>query len=263
MNKSISRYILAFLLVVTAVMARGQEAEPQPIGAAQKKQIVENITAGYNSWDKMSISGKLSSDMLPLSPSVKIYMERGKLVVMSISAPLVGEVARIEMDRDFLLVVNKFANTYTTASIEEIEPMCPGGLDALQNMLLARVNILGKGELTKKLAGDIEIYDKEGADWLILPNQDLETAEYVYYYLVGKERCELSRFMVIAESAEAGCAYTYNAKNTTLDFEAIFGNKRLSASLRLNLPDEKVKPLERIDLGSKYREVSRSQILRM
>lgn len=263
MNKNILRYILALLLPVTAVMARGQEAEPLPLGGLQKKEIVENITTGYNNWDKISVSGKLSSDLLPLSPSVKIYMERGTLVVMSISAPLLGEVARIEMDRDFLLVVNKFANTYTTASMEEIEPMCPGGLDALQNMLLARVNILGKGELTRKLAGDIEIYDQEGTDWLLLPNQNLETAEYVYYYLIEKESCRLSRFMVMAESAEAGCSYTYNVKNTTLDFEALFGNKRLAASLKLNLPDEKVKPLERIELGSKYREVSRSKILKM
>lgn len=263
MNKNILRYISTLLLFVTVFMAKGQEYVPQPIGEDQKEQIVDTITAGYTSWEKISISGKLSSDMLPLSPSVKIYMERGNLVVMSISAPLVGEVARIEMDRDVLLVVNKFANTYTTASIEEIEPMCPGGLDALQNMLLARVNILGKGELTKKLARDIEIYDKEGSDWLLLPNQELETADYVYYYLIGKEKCELARFMVMAENAAAGCSYTYNTKNTTLDFEALFGNKRFAASLKLNLPDEKVKPLERIELGKKYREVSRSQILRM
>ena len=263
MNKKILNCFVLVLAIFVSFQVKGQTDNPSPIPAEEKSLVVDSITSQYYDWEKLSISGKLSSSVLPVSPSIKIYMEKDKMVLISIAAPLVGEVARIEVDREKALIVNKFANTFTTMLMEEIEPMCPGGLQALQNLFLGRINILGEGELSKKNEKDIEIYNSGVSRWLVLPNQDLENAEYVYYYTVTRASGLLDRFVVETDGAQAGCIYGWNAKNTTIEFDARLGSHTLGGTLKLNLPDDSAKPMNRLELGSKYKEVSPYQILRL
>lgn len=210
------------------------------------------------------MSGKLSSPMLPVTASLKIYMEKDRLTVIAVSAPLIGEVARIEIDPNEALIVNKMKNTYTTVEMERIEPVCPGGLSALQNMLLGRINILGKGELNKKNSADLNIYDT-GTSWTLLPEQDLENADFVYLYTLTKSPLQLERMIVITESGfgEAECDYVWGKKDLTLNLTVDMGGKAMEASVKLNEPDSKTKKMERIQLNSKYKRVDARGILKM
>ena len=136
MNKKLAYFLIFSLCAWFVLPTKAQNEIPVAVDKKVKSTVIDSITAGYDSWTEVSMSGKLSSSILPVSPSVKIYMEKGKLVEISVSAFLVGEVARIEVDTKGALIVNKMNDTYTTVSNDRIESVCPGGLEVLQNLLL-------------------------------------------------------------------------------------------------------------------------------
>lgn len=266
MIKKIFSFLVFLMLAPVGFDLNAQDDIPEPIGSCEKMAIVESIAEGYTPWKEISMSGKLSSSLLPISPSVKIYMEKGKLVVISVSAPLIGEAARIEIDNQQALVVNEISNTYITLSGDQIESVCPGGLEVLQNLILGRITILGSGELTKKDADKLEIYEVLQGDLLVLPNQDLENASYVYMYYVNPETLTLDRFVVMAEEGigNVDVSYVWGNKDMIMNFESeISYGRPLQAVLKLNNPDTSVKRISRIELGSKYRKVGFRDILKM
>lgn len=255
---------LAVCLLFAPCLYAQSEEEPIPVNEAEKQLIIDSVSANYTAWDRISMTGKLSSPMLPLTASVKVYMEKGKLVVITVSAPLVGEAARIEIDPEQSIVVNKMKNTFATVRMEEIEPMFPGGLEMIQNLLLGRVTILGNGELNSSDADKLQIYSASEEDWMLLPDQDIENAPYVYLYLLDKENLELDRFTVLAQNGEgeADCFYARDKKTTTIDMSAGFGSKGLNATLRLNNPDASPKPIQRFDPTSKYRQTDLKGVMK-
>lgn len=237
--------------------AYGQEInDPVPVETEVRQEIVDSVSSSYYDWNTLSMSGKLSSPLLPMSVSTKVYMERGKLLIITLSAPLVGEAGRIEIDTEQALVVNKMNNSFISIGMEEIEPMCPGGLQALQNLLLGRVTLLGEGQLDASNAGGIQIYSADDDTWMLLPNQDIESAPYVYFYTLDKTSLMLDRFAVLSQSgnSEVDCFYTWDKKNYTINFENVLNGKGMEATLRLNYPDDVAKPVQRMELSKKYRQ---------
>ena len=265
MNKTAKLLMLILMVLIGNMSASADDTDLEAIPAPLKNEVVDSISAKYYDWKEVSMSGKLSTPMLPISASVKIYMEKDRLIVISVSAPLIGEAARIEIDPDQALVVNKLKNTYTTIETERIETICPGGLTAVQNLLLGRINIMGSGELSSSNSDQVEIYGNNPGLWTILPNQDLENAEYVYFYTVSTGSLLLDRFIVLSqdETGRVDCNYAWGNKDYTLNFEAVFHGRSLVASLKLNNPDSNPKKISRIDLKSKYKEVDIYGILRM
>lgn len=258
--------ILTLCGMLGSATAAGQDVNNIiPVDTALRQQIVDTVTAGYTDWDTMSISGKLSSPMLPITATVKVYMEKDELVVITVSAILVGEAARIEIDREQAVIINKLKGTYTTVLTEDIEPMLPGGLTAIQNMLLGRITLLGEGTLTPALADRLQIYDAGEGGWMLLPEQDIENSPFVYFYTVDPLSYLLKRFAVLAQSgeAEADAYYTWSGSNTTVDLVAVMGEKKMEASLRLNKPDMVTKKIQRMeDIDSRYRRTDLKGLLK-
>lgn len=268
MSKNITKYILLSLMVLCGLGLRAQNAEesdPIPVGKSEKTAIIDSICAGYYDWSAVSMTGKMGSSMLPLSPSVKIYMEKGKLIVMSISVPVMGEVGRLEIDQNEMVAINKMKGKYSSFSLEEVEPICPGGLEAIQNLFMGRITILGLGELKPEYADYLEIYSKSDSEWLLLPNQDLQNAEFVYYYTADVSDLLLKAFAVLSQngSASGECTYQWSGEAKTLNFGAVLGKAGLDMTLRLGAPDTNVKKIDRLELTSKYKKVSPRELLKM
>lgn len=262
MNKI--KQFLILLITLTAVVTPwiGASAQEAPVSAAAKQQIADSIAAGYEPWTELSLSGKLQSKMLPVTVNVKVYMVRDSLFVMSLSAFLMGEVARIEIDNEAAVIVNKLNDTYTALAVSDLENLCPGGLALMQNMLLGRISIVGKGVLTGSDASDVEIYDLDESLWALIPNQDFENAPYVYYYNVWKDSGLLQQFGVMTQdSGEATCSYSWDARQYALEMQAILRGRTVNATLRMDYPDAKPKPLARTDV-KRYRQVSPHDIMK-
>lgn len=256
MNKALS-IILAVVFAFVIIPAKAQD-DPAPLNKDQKKEVVAALTADYTPWKTMSMSGKLSSAMLPLSVTTKIYMEKDELVVISLSAIFVGEAARIEIDKEKAIIVNKMSNRYTTLEMVDIENMCPGGLSALQDLLLRRVFILNSGELSTRNMDKMELYEVGENCLVAFPDQDLETAEFLYMYTLGMPDLTLDTFSVVDSEGEEVVEINYagNKGGLTLDMGMQMRGKRMEATLKLNAPDRVAKPIERFVPGKKYEETS-------
>lgn len=111
----------------------------------ERKEVTEIITAGYKPWLKVGMNGKLKCDLLPVSPSLKISMEHDKSLYMSVRAPFVGEVFRIEFENERLLIVNKSKKRYNRIESEKVKQF----LSPLQSLMLGRVVVFGEGELSQ------------------------------------------------------------------------------------------------------------------
>lgn len=252
-------YIIIASLILTlfklGVYAQ-DEAPILPFPEDIKIEIVDSLTQDYYSWDKLSMSGKLSSPLLPVTASVKVYMEKEKLILISLSVFLKGEVARIEIDEKEALLINKLNNTYTAIGMDMIEQVCPGGLRALQNLLLGRVTLMGQGELSQRNSKFVEMYENIEGNIVLLPDQDMNTAPYVYFYTLNGVNFDLMTFSVLSQDgeSEAVCNFTQREKDLTLSMMAMINSKGLEATLKLNQPDSNSKPLSRFNLTSKYRK---------
>ena len=261
-NKIISFFIAA---LTGFLLSDAQTFQPElvELDSMATAKFVADITADYHDWRTISYSGKLSGGGLPLKPSVKIYMEKGNLTIISLSAPIVGEVGRVEIDNENALIVNKYNNTYTIIPIAECDRFCPGGSSALQNLLLGRISLMGKGQLTAADSNDVVVYDAMIYD-VVVPINDYQPCDYTYFYTLDPSTLLLSNFLIVSEENESNagqCAYSYDKDGTTLSFNISLGGKFLEASLQLNKPDLNTKKIERIELSSKYKKVAPEKIL--
>lgn len=261
-----SRKILLPLIIIYSVIfcmsGKAQDLEIEPLTFEQQGEIVESLISDYTPWDKVSMSGKMSSPMLPVSVSVKVYMEKDELTVISFSAMLVGEALRVEIDKEGALIVNKMKDTYIRIPADRLDSFCPGGVSAFQNLLLGRISILGEGELNAENMDSTVIYEYDGA-LTLMPIQDLENAPYVYFYRLNNDPVSLASFCVLSqEGAHLICDYSKEKKDRNIALDASMGRMEITGLLKLNEPDTNPKKISRIELNSRYKEVGIKELLR-
>lgn len=122
-----------------------------------RQSALETILPNYNDWTVAQLNGTLKLKGLPVTPSIKIYMEKGKRISISIRASLLGEVGRIDVDGDSILAVNKMKRTYCVQKFGNIKYDYPDIISDVQSLLLDRVVIPKAGELKEGNADFIDI----------------------------------------------------------------------------------------------------------
>lgn len=264
MSKKILPIIGAIIFSIFSFTGEAQVAvDPRPLPMKEKTAVLDSITRGYTPWNRISMSGQLSSPMLPVTASVKIYMERNNVIQMAVAAPFIGEAARIVIDQEKAIVVNRLKNTYSELLMEEVEPIIPGGLTAIQNLLLGRITLLGSGQLNKYDADRVEIYQLSDTTSVLLPNQDLENALFAYFYTLADNPLQLYRFSVMTDNDNEGVhmTYTWDARSYSIEFSTAMGRQPLQATLTMNYPDLTATPLDRLDLNSGFKKVPPSKLM--
>lgn len=275
------KHIISIILLAlaAAVPATIHAQNPEPLSKKERKEVVKSITSDYIAWHKAGWTGKLKSDMLPLSPTIKVYMERGSLILISVRAPLVGEVVRIEADKDQLLLVNKMKKCYTPLSLKGKENWLAMG----QSLLLGRMVVVGSGELSASDSNHLTIYDMGGdtssdAGYLIVPESPWDSISYGYsagsdgritnaMLNVLKSAVEsLSGSGVAVESAEyvtlAEANVEWRGSKAVADISANWDNKVYGIEIVSDGVEYGVKGFERIQLGDKYRRVSLAEVIK-
>lgn len=234
------RHILGIiLLAATALTAAAQS----PLSGSEKKEALTAITSSYINWNTATIDAKVKVEGIPVSITARIQMERGKRIVVSLRAPLLGEVARAAVTADTLLLINKSNNTYCVENLTERLAGIPAGVEELQNALLARAFVVGSGQLSVRNADSVEITpvaDEEGnaAGWMVLPEAVEADGTEVSYGFATDADGRLSQFvaMTAEQTAALGCTYTYDYTTTRLEAAAANNGKSYTASLSYNAP---------------------------
>lgn len=260
----IFKYPLCMLLVCMAMMPAGAAA--QEIDELDRSSVREVLTLVENRqtpWERIELSGKLKCDLLPLSPSIKIYMEKGKRIDLSIRAPFLGEVGRLQADTDTIFLINKHRKIYWSASMTEVSRKYPGGLELLQSILLGHPMIFGEGLVGTDMGAMLSVYPDDEDGWLLMPKDKYQVAGARYGYVIGASG-ETLALIVERENSDDYIQIDYDWKKNSkynLLLQLALGSKDIDATLQFDAPREDALPMNPIAIDSKYRRVDIKEFL--
>lgn len=146
---------MAFVAVMLLYTATSQAQTP--LEGKALNTAVKSITSDYTPWTTAGWSARLQGEMLPMSVTMKTYMRRDSLTLISLRAPLIGEVARIEIDNANLLIVNKYKKKYTKIDLTAYGEVPSKVHSSLQDILIGRVAVIGNGTLSESNSKEVDI----------------------------------------------------------------------------------------------------------
>lgn len=200
--------LLSLLLILLATVSASRAQNDMP---GSLNPVIADIIRSYSPWISAEFEGKVQADALPINPTIKMYMACDSLIQMSVRAPLIGEVARIDLSSSRILVVNRMKNTYCLESTDKLTDLYPGFISDLQSLFLARIVILGQGELGSSNCETVEVTQANDSEWLVLP-QDETPGNFKYGYLVGSNSRTKALVAELGNHGSAQIEYTYPGK---------------------------------------------------
>lgn len=214
------KLIIALSLIVSVLLpAHARSGREEAVVPAP---VLEDIARSYVPWTSAEFNGKLKYDRLPLSPTVRMYMERDSLLQISVRAPLVGEVGRLELTPTQITVVNKLKRTYCREDASRLLDIYPGLIGEVQSLFLARVVVLGAGQLAPENIARVEIEEDREGGWMLIPVNTGSIADIRYGYIVGSN----SRTKALAASVpgkgtlEVRYDYRNRGEQMTIKFDS-------------------------------------------
>lgn len=191
---------------------------------------LDDIIRSYLPWQSAEFNGKLKMDGLPISPTIKMYMEKDSLIQISVRASILGEVARIDLTRGNILVVNKMKRTYLSESTDNLMQAYPGLISDLQSLFLARVTVLGEGQLDYTNYNVVELQDTDKDLWKVIPATD-GLSDLGYWYLVNKSSRTQSLNIELPGTLAAEIDYAYANRGMRMDFNIDTDGKKIELGL--------------------------------
>lgn len=251
---------LIFIFLLPAI-AMGEE---KLLADNLRDEVVDSIASNWEDWEKVSLSGKFKMDGLPLSPSLKIYMERDSLIIISLRAPFVGEAGRMEITPDTILAVNKMKKTYVAESLNDILAYYPGTISDLQELILGRIILPGFGGLRDTEKENVEIYTDDFSEYSLIPSQRALLEGVSYGYLINQEFLPIVLLIIPEQDPNVNILLNYTYKKKGYDLEFIYESPTFNQDFRMELdnPDWEGKSIEPINLNGKYRRQNIAEFMR-
>lgn len=254
---------ILLLTISSWQMAKAQTVIPDP---TDTENIDEQKIDSVN-WKVVTLQGKFKMQGLPLSPSVKIFMERDSLIDLSLRAPFVGEVGRLMMTPDSILIINKMSKSFWRGAIPRLSKgevldsvardYWPLGIGEVQDLLLAKFFLPGIDVESEEIGEFIDVYlGEEEGQFNVIPKGAAEIEGVKYGFVIDEEFRPLM-LMVLPhghEEMEIDAVYTYKSSGYDLQFLYIDGHRQIEAVLELKEPEWKGEAPKEIDLGKKYKE---------
>lgn len=252
-DNRLKRLIFALCAFLIAVSASAQELSP--LEKKERKKVVEAVSGQYEKWETVELSGKLKMDILPLSPTVKIFMQRDSVIRLSLRAPFLGEVGRAEICNDSVLVVNKMKKTYVKESLRSVLAAYPGTISDIQDILLGRIVIPGCGLLSNKSWKDVDVFEEEGG-FSLYPSDQNRIEGVDYGYLIDSAFRTKALAILPKENVIAGVAYEFPEEGEVLTFTYQTDKRNITADLQIDREQWGAKGFDPIKINSRYRKLS-------
>lgn len=203
--------------------------------ATSANPVIDDIIRSYMPWTSAEFNGKLKYDKLLISATVKIYMVRDSFLQISARAPLLGEIGRLTLTPEELIIVNKMKRTYCKESARNLMEIYPSALSDIQSILLARVTRLGDGELDGHNRGSFSIEEDKEGGWLVIPSPSGGLADLRYGYVVGANSRTKALMATLSGQGTLQVRYTYPGRgvNMKIDFERS-NKKKFAADLEFS-----------------------------
>lgn len=251
------------MLLVAGFLPSTAQAQT-PVMPEERHAVVDSIISGWNDWTEVSLSGKLKMAGLPVTPSVKIYMQRDSSIFISLRAPLVGEVGRAEITDSTVLVVNKMKKIYIEESLEKVMSFYPGTIADLQNIFLGRIALPGLGLLSHDVEENLDIYSEADTTYSLVVNEDMAIPGVNYGYVINRGYWPVALLVLPESNPDLTVTLTYDYFENGYDMTFFYRSEKkiIQADLEFDLPNWEPKPFDRISLNSKYRKVELTDFLK-
>ncbi len=244
-----------------AIIEETAEELFEPLCEPERSEAIENIINRHTPWQKLLLNGKLRDAGLPLSVSLRIYMENAKRILLSARAPFVGEALRIDLSCDSIIIINKMKKTYCRESAEGLLDFYPGAIADFQSLLLARLVVPGEGELSQENRGLIEIGQGEDG-YIILPKADDNPSALFFAYRTDAEGRLSSQTLAIKDK-ELSINYSYSRNGAYVMRLLLSGLRRdIRATLDFDTPAPFATMPAPASITNKYRRVSIGEVLK-
>lgn len=223
---------LTYLIFLSLVMLVSAPAAGKDPDIVVPDPVLVDIAESYMPWQSAEFNGKLRCDRLPLSPTVRIYMECDSLVQISLRAPLVGEVGRLELSATRFTAVNKLKRTYCSEETSRLLELYPGLIRDIQNLLLARVVVFGSGPLGHDNLARVEVEEDREGGWMLIPEVKGNALSLKYGYIVGAGGRTRALAAALPGKGDLEVKYDYPGRGETIDIRFDNGRKKpLEATL--------------------------------
>lgn len=266
---NITNWLRTLALTAVVLIGFGSASAQELLNAKQAEKVASEVASRYKDWHSASRTGKVKADMLPVSITARIFMVRDSLTLISLRAPLMGEMARIEIDNQCLTIVNKMKKLYYSMNLGGMGCDVATLHSNLQDLLLGRVTILNAGTLSKKNVREGDVFKVSDDVYLISLNIGVgdEIVNYGYAFdkqgrvlqlLVsqGKPHSEPapegmeSEIVTISNSLAVEVIYTQKSADVAINAKA--GKRQLAARLSDVTLEWGGKGFERINLTKGY-----------
>lgn len=231
-----------------------------PLDKKQSGKWLSSLASTYTPWQHMTLNGSVSLRKLPIHPSVKIYMERGRLLLVSLRVPILGEVGRVEITPDSAIVINRKAGCYNVQPASRLLSRVGVNLTDLQDLLLGRVFLAGSAPLSKDNVDLFNVSAAAGGNYIVSPRVQRDDAEYGFtLYPDGK------MLLAVAFTTDEACLlqgeYTHEKSKTSLTIDVTLDKKNYTGTLSYGPPDMKSGPMQRTAMNAKWKKVSLKEVL--
>lgn len=253
------RYIITIICIflTTTSFAKTKKADE-----VKANQVNELSWPQYDDWNTVNLQGKLRMAGLPVSPSIKIFMKKGSNISISLSAIFVGEVGRVDLSTDSVMIVNRMNKTYCEEGIRNFLKYYPGAIGDIQDLLLGRFFMPGYNVNEDSTQDMVDLYFEE-EQIIVVPKDEAQIDGVKYGFIVDKFFNPLN-LVVIPEGrddTEISVSYNYDSGGYDLQFVLPFGNKTLTPQLELKNPQWDGQPLSPVKLDKKYRKLSLQEFM--
>jgi hypothetical protein len=221
------------------------------------------ILASYTDWQSVELNGKLYMESLPVNPSIRIYMERDSVLMISVRVPFKGEIGRIEIVGNELLAINRWNNVYCKETFSNIfKDNMPAKLSNLQDLFLARIFFLNGSTLNSENIDEMA-FDGDSDDyWVVLPKTQ-PYSDIMQYGFITNKYGELTDIYssTIGNALSVLVSYAYSKKNTEITIEAQTQKKTYSLRFKFDEPKWEASPMQSAVITSKMRQVGIKEFL--
>ena len=152
------RNISLFIVVIIAALAVSCRTSKQEVRTNTEyengQKYIESVMQNCCGFDLLSYKMKLtaSANTQSISANCNVKIKKDKFISISVVLPILGiEVARMEIDHNGLLLVDKWHKKYLTFSNEDIKNMCGIELNyySIQALMTGHLFIPGEKHLNK------------------------------------------------------------------------------------------------------------------
>jgi hypothetical protein len=243
MSKSLHRILIVAILSLSSLVAGASES------------LVDSIVRHYNDWERVEVSGKFMSEKLPVSPTVKLYMERGKTLRISLRVPLMGELGRVEVNGDTLLLLNRHNKTYCQERLGDVIKVLSAGIEDLQSLLLGRVFILNHGTLSAENADAADLFVQDDSIIVLPEEQPLDgMVRYGFATTLSGILCSLQA-LTEDTSNILGVDYAFKGEKMDMTLNWKDSKHNLNVIFRFDAPSWEGKGMARASISSKMKRL--------